>query len=77
MKKQKTTILKTNMREAFEAIPVPDEVTPLFKRVMNHLKSNAGVIHRKQLWYVTRAKGKKRGSRRKNRNRDIPADSTV
>tara|TARA_R100000687_G_C6379097_1_gene131759 strand:+ start:176 stop:343 length:168 start_codon:yes stop_codon:yes gene_type:complete len=54
------TILKTTMRHAFEDIPVPTEATPLFKKIMNRLKTNSGVIRRKQMWYVKRArKGKK------------------
>jgi len=49
-----TTILKTNMREAFEAIVAPPTFTPLLKRVSKSLRGNAGLMHRKQMWFVKR-----------------------
>lgn len=51
-----TTIFKTNMREAFEALQLPRKTNNLVKKIERSLRSSAGVIYRKQLWYVKRHK---------------------
>jgi len=57
-----TIIIKTVMRNAFEDIPVPEKDSPLFRKVLKHLKSRSGVIFRKQMWYVKRTNKSKRRS---------------
>jgi len=57
----KVTPFKTNMREAFEAIQLPRKSTTITKKIDRALRGTAGVVFRKQLWYVKRHK-KSRGA---------------
>lgn len=51
-----TTVFKTNMREAFEALQLPRKATSLTKKIDRALRGTAGKVFRKQLWYVKRHK---------------------
>lgn len=53
-----TTVFKTATREAFEAIKLPRKSSPLVRKIDRALRGTAGMIFRKQLWYVKRHKKK-------------------